>query len=176
MTSTTEVRKGHGFDVGRLHTFLTARLPGYKGPLRVRQVWLGGAVKVVASITKIVDRVSLCCICAQFGFGQSNPTFLLDTPTNRYVLRKKVRHYQHYPYIHVHIVGLGVHGDLLYCTCGGKLFVQPPGHNIKTAHAVDREARVMSALHAADVGVPVPQVHVLCTDDTVIGTAFYVME
>lgn len=69
------------------------------------------------------------------------------------------------------VVCMGIHS-----TCGGQLFVQPPGHNIKTAHAVDREARVMSALHAADVGVPVPQVHVLCTDDTVIGTAFYVME
>ncbi len=51
---------------------------------------------------------------------------------------------------------------------------KPPGVLLKGAHAVDREARVMSALAAS--GVPVPQVHGLCTDDSVIGSAFFVMD
>jgi aminoglycoside phosphotransferase (APT) family kinase protein len=51
---------------------------------------------------------------------------------------------------------------------------QPPGTLLPTAHAVDREFRVMQAL--ADSGVPVPRVHLLCEDPTVIGTMFYVCE
>jgi aminoglycoside phosphotransferase (APT) family kinase protein len=51
---------------------------------------------------------------------------------------------------------------------------KPPGPLLKGAHAVDREARVMSALGAG--GFPVPHVYALCTDDSVIGTAFFVME
>lgn len=51
---------------------------------------------------------------------------------------------------------------------------KPPGTLLRGAHAVDREARVLSALGKA--GFPVPRVHGLCTDDTVIGTWFYVMD
>lgn len=51
---------------------------------------------------------------------------------------------------------------------------QPPGPILKGAHAVDREARVLGALHAQ--GFPVAQVHGLCTDEAVIGTSFYVMD
>ncbi|MFD1611425.1 phosphotransferase family protein [Sphingomonas tabacisoli] len=51
---------------------------------------------------------------------------------------------------------------------------KPPGPLLKGAHAVDREARVMSALH--DSGFPVPKVHALCTDSEVIGSWFYVMD
>lgn len=51
---------------------------------------------------------------------------------------------------------------------------KPPGLLLKGAHAVDREARVMTALGA--VGFPVPRVHGLCTDDSVIGSWFYVMD
>ena len=51
---------------------------------------------------------------------------------------------------------------------------KPPGPLLPSAHAVDREFRVMRAL--ADTGVPVPRVHALCEDDAVIGSAFYVME
>lgn len=51
---------------------------------------------------------------------------------------------------------------------------KPPGELLKGAHAVEREARVLSALHAA--GFPVARVHGLCTDEAVIGTWFYVME
>lgn len=51
---------------------------------------------------------------------------------------------------------------------------KPPGSLIKGAHAVDREARILSAL--GGVGFPVAHVHALCTDDSVIGSWFYVME
>ena len=60
--------------------------------------------------------------------GQSNPTFLLSSPSGRYVLRKK-----------------------------------PPGQLLKSAHAVDREYRVMQGLQATDV--PVPRMLHLCEDD-----------
>ncbi len=51
---------------------------------------------------------------------------------------------------------------------------KPPGEVLKGAHAVDREARVLTAL--AKAGFPVAHVHGLCTDDSVIGSWFYVME
>jgi len=51
---------------------------------------------------------------------------------------------------------------------------KPPGKLLKSAHAVDREFRVISALHTT--GFPVPRPYVLCEDETIIGTAFYVME
>lgn len=51
---------------------------------------------------------------------------------------------------------------------------KPPGELLKSAHAVDREFRVMSAL--AESAVPVPAMHLLCEDPAVIGSSFYVME
>jgi aminoglycoside phosphotransferase (APT) family kinase protein len=51
---------------------------------------------------------------------------------------------------------------------------QPAGDLLPSAHAVDREHRVMAALHATDV--PVPRMLHLCEDRAVIGTLFYVME
>lgn len=51
---------------------------------------------------------------------------------------------------------------------------KPPGETLKGAHAVEREARVMSAL--VGEGLPVPRVFGLCTDDAVIGSWFFVME
>jgi len=50
----------------------------------------------------------------------------------------------------------------------------PAARLLPSAHAVEREFRVMSAL--ANTGVPVPRMHALCTDEDVIGRAFYVME
>lgn len=50
---------------------------------------------------------------------------------------------------------------------------QPPGKLLPSAHAVDREARIMRAL--ADSGVPVPSVLAYVDDAQVIGTPFYVM-
>ena len=51
---------------------------------------------------------------------------------------------------------------------------QPPGRLLKSAHAVDREYRVLAAL--ADTDVPVPKVFHLCENRDVIGSMFYVME
>lgn len=80
----------------------------------------------------------------QFGYGQSNPTFLLEVNVSddlkRYVLRKK-----------------------------------PPGKLLPSAHAVEREFQVLHAL-GTHTKVPVPKVFCLCTDKSVIGTAFYIME
>ena len=51
---------------------------------------------------------------------------------------------------------------------------KPPGKLLPGAHAVDREYRVLAALDRQ--GFPVPKVHGLCLDETVIGTPFYVMD
>jgi aminoglycoside phosphotransferase (APT) family kinase protein len=51
---------------------------------------------------------------------------------------------------------------------------KPMGVLLKSAHAVDREYRVMTALHG--IGFPVPHTHALCLDDAVIGSAFFVMD
>ena len=51
---------------------------------------------------------------------------------------------------------------------------KPPGNLLKSAHAVDREYKVLTALQDADV--PTPKTYVLCEDDSVIGTMFYIME
>jgi aminoglycoside phosphotransferase (APT) family kinase protein len=62
-------------------------------------------------------------------------------------------------------------------TPSGRAFVlrrKPPGKLLPGAHAVEREARVMSALGAQ--GFPVPHVHGLCEDDDIIGTPFFVMD
>ena len=108
---TMPVQERHRFDVERLAQYLSANIEGFAGPLQV----------------------------GQFEGGQSNPTFLLITPTRRYVLRRK-----------------------------------PPGKLLPSAHAVDREYRVITALRQANI--PVARSWVLCMDDSVIGTAFYVME
>jgi aminoglycoside phosphotransferase (APT) family kinase protein len=51
---------------------------------------------------------------------------------------------------------------------------QPPGELLPSAHAVDREYRIISAL--ARTGVPVPPALLYCADRAVVGTPFYVME
>jgi aminoglycoside phosphotransferase (APT) family kinase protein len=110
-TGTRDVRDAHRFDEQRLLDYLSSHVESFQGPLTVRQ----------------------------FKGGQSNPTYLLDAGSGRYVLRRK-----------------------------------PPGKLLKSAHAVDREFRVISALYAA--GFPVPRPVVLCKDDEIIGTMFFVME
>ena len=60
---------------------------------------------------------------------------------------------------------------------GGKSYVlrrKPPGRLLPSAHAVEREYRVLTALRDSDV--PVPRTYWLCEDETVIGTAFFVMD
>ena len=73
--------------------------------------------------------------------GQSNPTFLLRSAGQRYVLRSKPA---------------------------------PAAKLLPSAHAIEREFKVIAAL--AGTGVPVPQVHALCEDEGVIGRAFFIME
>jgi aminoglycoside phosphotransferase (APT) family kinase protein len=51
---------------------------------------------------------------------------------------------------------------------------KPPGELLASAHAVDREFRVISALR--DTAVPVPETFILCEDESVIGSMFYLME
>ena len=104
------VRPGFELDAPALSRWMADHVDGFEGPLQI----------------------------AQFKGGQSNPTYRLDTPGRRYVLRRK-----------------------------------PPGPLVKGAHAVDREARAMTAL--GRVGFPVPQVLGACEDDGVIGSDFFVM-
>lgn len=106
-----EVRPAQRFDEEALSDYLKGELEGFSGRMTVRQ----------------------------FGYGQSNPTFLLSGDGKEYVLRKK-----------------------------------PPGKLLPSAHAVDREYRILKAL--SDTDVPVPKPYLLCEDDSIIGTSFYVME
>jgi len=110
--ATSEMRPGLEIDTGRLGEYLGTHVAGYAGPLSIRQ----------------------------FKGGQSNPTYLLSTPSRRYVLRRK-----------------------------------PPGQLLASAHAVDREYKVITAL-GRHTDVPVPKTYALCTDEAVIGTWFYVMD
>lgn len=98
------------FDVDALTRYLRAHVSGFQGPVSVEK----------------------------FAGGQSNPTFLLEARSGRYVLRR-----------------------------------QPPGELLKSAHAVDREFRVLRALR--DTPVPVARSLHLCEDREVIGSLFYVM-
>ena len=94
-------------------------------------------------IDKNVPEIKTPLELKQFGFGQSNPTYLITSkPTSQqYVMRKK-----------------------------------PPGKIIsKTAHQVDREYRIIHALNTK-TDVPTPKAYCLCEDDSIIGTAFYIME
>ncbi|MFP6807615.1 MAG: phosphotransferase [Pseudomonadales bacterium] len=62
-------------------------------------------------------------------------------------------------------------------TANGQSYVmrrKPPGELLKSAHAVDREYRILTALQDADV--PTAKTYAMCTDDSVVGTWFYVME
>lgn len=62
-------------------------------------------------------------------------------------------------------------------SAGGRKYVlrrKPPGKLLPSAHAVDREFKVISALAGSDV--PVPKTYALCEDDSVIGTMFFIMD
>ena len=64
-----------------------------------------------------------------------------------------------------------------YLEADGQRYVmrrKPPGKLLPSAHAVDREYRVITAL--GSTGVPVPRTYALCEDAGVIGTPFYIME
>ena len=109
-TGTDEVSPALTFDVTRLEDYLFANLPGFAAPLRVKQ----------------------------FRGGQSNPTYLLATDLQKYVLRRK-----------------------------------PPGKLLPSAHAVDREYKVLSALYPQKFPVPKPLLY--CEDESIVGTSFYLM-
>lgn len=51
---------------------------------------------------------------------------------------------------------------------------KPAGKLLKSAHAIDREYRVLRALHP--IGFPVPKAIAYCADASVLGTEFYLME
>jgi aminoglycoside phosphotransferase (APT) family kinase protein len=110
-SGTREVSEAHKFDVARLEEYMLSHVEHFHGPITVRQ----------------------------FKGGQSNPTYLLESPSGKYVMRRK-----------------------------------PPGKLLKSAHAVDREFKVISALYAADF--PVPRPYVLCEDEAIVGTMFFIME
>jgi aminoglycoside phosphotransferase (APT) family kinase protein len=60
---------------------------------------------------------------------------------------------------------------------GGKKYVlrrKPSGKLLKSAHAVDREYKVISALNPTDV--PVAKTYALCTDESILGSWFYIMD
>jgi aminoglycoside phosphotransferase (APT) family kinase protein len=97
-------------DEHALATYLEANVAGFRGPLTA----------------------------TKFKGGQSNPTYLIEAASGRYVLRRK-----------------------------------PPGTLLASAHAVDREFRVLGALHGGPV--PVAQPLHLCRDDAIIGSMFYLM-
>lgn len=98
-------------DDQRLSDYLSKNLQGFKGPVQSRK----------------------------FAGGQSNPTYLLTSPSGQYVLRRK-----------------------------------PPGQLLASAHAVDREFRVLQALQDSDV--PVARPLLLCADDNIAGSMFYLMQ
>ncbi len=112
MSHASKVTERHRFDEARLAAHLRENLPGFAGPLEVRQ----------------------------FQGGQSNPTYLLVTPGQRYVMRSKPG---------------------------------PVARLLPSAHAIEREYRVMRAL--APQGVPVPQMLLLVEDESIIGRAFFIM-
>ncbi len=113
MSQLGDVTERHRFDTGSLQQYLQRELPGFTGPLAVKQ----------------------------FQGGQSNPTYLLSTPSRRYVMRSKPG---------------------------------PVAKLLPSAHAIEREYRVMRALGTQ--GIPVPEVLLLCEDESVIGRAFFLMQ
>ncbi|MEP9350910.1 phosphotransferase family protein [Xanthobacter sp. KR7-225] len=71
----------------------------------------------------------------------------------------------------------GQSNPTFFVTYAGRRLVlrkQPPGELLPSAHAVDREYRIVSAL--AGTGMPVPPALLFCADRAVVGTPFYVME
>ena len=62
-------------------------------------------------------------------------------------------------------------------SCGDREYVlrkKPPGKLLPSAHAVDREYRILKTLEKTDV--PVPKTYLLCQDESIIGTPFYIMQ
>lgn len=110
-TGTQSVVESHKFDEASFERWMKANVPGFEGPMSVKQ----------------------------FAGGQSNYTYEIATPKAKYVMRRK-----------------------------------PAGKLLPSAHAVDREYKVITALHST--GFPVPRTYGLEADESVVGTMFYVMD
>jgi aminoglycoside phosphotransferase (APT) family kinase protein len=141
---TIDVLDTHRFDVAALERYLRGRIAGFSTPIVVRQ----------------------------FRGGQSNPTYYLNTSGGT----------------------SGTAGDTSGADASGRseadasarsgadllgprayvLRRKPPGQLLPSAHAIDREYRVITALKGS--GVPVPNTYLLCEDPGVIGTPFFLME
>src|SRR5262249_51724498 len=102
-SGTRSVAAHLAFDAERLEAYLRTVVLGFAGPVTIRQ----------------------------FKGGQSNPTYLIETPARRYVLRRK-----------------------------------PPGKLLPSAHAVDREFRVITALSGK--GFPVAHALHYCDDASIV--------
>lgn len=79
--------------------------------------------------------------------------------------------------VHLEAAQGGQSNPTWFVTCQGQAMVlrkKPAGTTLDSAHAVEREYRILSALQ--DSGVPVPRVLRLIADPEVIGTPFYLME
>ncbi|ELU09435.1 hypothetical protein CAPTEDRAFT_175366 [Capitella teleta] len=105
-------------------------------------------------------------------------------PEHLEIPRKKLRSYLNWALkIHsrefpsVRVFDYGQSNPTYFVQYAGKKLVlrkKPPGKLLPSAHAVEREYKVMKALR--EVGVPVPKVLGLCEEDSLLGTPFYVME
>jgi aminoglycoside phosphotransferase (APT) family kinase protein len=79
--------------------------------------------------------------------------------------------------IQIERIAGGQSNPTFFVTYPGRRLVlrkQPPGELLPSAHAIDREYRVMKALGTTDV--PVPRMLFYCDDRSVVGTPFYIME
>ena len=79
--------------------------------------------------------------------------------------------------ITLHQFAVGQSNPTYMITTRGREFVlrkKPPGTLLPSAHAVDREYRVITALGGTEV--PVPKTYLLCEDESVLGTAFFIMD
>ena len=93
--------------------------------------------------------------------GQSNPTyFIRDAQNTRYVIRRQPRKSLRPRYQVADVSD--------YALIEGKL-ISPTSHNVA------REYQILHALRKQDA-VPVPQVYALCTDRSIIGSDWYIME
>ena len=110
---TKPVAERQKVDLGALSDYMHKHVAGFSGDLQIQQ----------------------------FKGGQSNPTFMLTSGSQRYVLRTKPA---------------------------------PAAKLLPSAHAIEREFRVMDALSKA--GFPAAHQYALCEDEEVIGRAFYIME
>lgn len=112
---------------------------------------------------------------SQFSHGQSNPTYFIKVGGRRGVAGLRGPAWARAP--RAAPAQPLQHPGLPFLQAGDKSMVlrkQPPGKVLQSAHAVDREFRVMSAM--ASAGVPVPRTVAMCADPGVLGTPFYIME